>query len=112
MKKYLLKLSGMAALVLLLNSFVFAQDEKPEADKEKILKDKLDNIKDDNEIVIRRKGDKDIKVTVEIKGNEVYVNGKPVTEFEDADVVVKKMQMPFIINDGDEITTIAPRSPF
>jgi serine protease Do len=113
MKKYVLKLSGMAALLLLLNSFVFAQDEKAEAtDKEKILKDKLDNVRDDNEIVIRRKGDKDVKVTVEIKGNEVYVNGKPVTEFEDADVIIKKMKMPFIINDGDEMTTIAPRSPF
>jgi serine protease Do len=112
MKQYVLKLSGLAALVLLLNSFVLAQNEKPEADKGKILKEKLDKGKDGDEIVIRRKGKKDVKVTVEIKGDQIYVNGKPVTEFEDADVVVKKMKIPFFVYDGDEMTTIAPRSPF
>jgi len=108
MKKYLLKLSGLAAIALLLNSSVFAQDEKPEVTQDLVLKEK---IKGSDEIVIRRKGDKDVKVTVEIKGNEIYVNGKPVTEFEDSDIVVRKMQMPFF--DGDAVSVIgAPRSPF
>jgi serine protease Do len=111
MKKYLLKLSGLAAIVLLLNSSVFAQDEKPEVTQDQILREKRDRVNGSDEIVIRRKGDKDVKVTVEIKGNEVYVNGKPVTEFEDSDVVIRKMQMPFF--DGDNISIIgAPRSPF
>lgn len=97
MKKYVLKLSGLAALLLLLNSFAFAQDEKPEVTQDQILKDKMEKLNGGDEIVIKRKGDKDIKVTVEIKGNEVYVNGKPVTEFEDSDVVIRKMKMPFLI---------------
>lgn len=111
MKKYVLKLSGLAALLLLLNSFAFAQDEKPEVTQDQILKDKMEKLNGGDEIVIKRKGDKDIKVTIEIKGNEVYVNGKPVTEFEDSDVVIRKMKMPFF--DQDAISIIgAPRSPF
>jgi serine protease Do len=110
MKQYVLKLSGIAAIALLLSSSVFAQDQDDA--QEKVLNDKMktDKLNEGDQIIIKRKGDKDIKVTVEIKDNKVYVDGKPVTEFNNDDVIVKKMQMPFMVDDN--MTFIAPRSPF
>ena len=110
MKQYVLKLSGIAAIALLLSSSVFAQDQDDA--QAKVLNDKIktDRLNDGDEIVIKRKGDKDIKVTVEIKDNKVFVDGKPVTEFKNDDVIIKKMQVPFIVDDN--MTFIAPRSPF
>ncbi|HLY70100.1 MAG TPA: PDZ domain-containing protein [Puia sp.] len=109
MKQYVLRLSGIAAIALLLSSSVFAQDDDAQ---EKVLKDKIrtDKLNEGDEIVIKRKGDKDIKVTVEIKDNKIFVDGKPVTEFNDDNVIVRKMQAPFYSNDN--MTFIAPRSPF
>lgn len=43
-----------------------------------------------NEIVIRKKGNKDARITVEIKGEDILVNGKPLSEFDDSDVTVLK----------------------
>jgi serine protease Do len=110
MKQYVLKLSGAAAIALLLSSSLFAQDQDDA--QEKVLNDKMktDKLNEGDQIIIKRKGDKDIKVTVEIKDNKVYVDGKPVTEFNNDDVIVKKMQMPFMVDDN--MTFIAPRSPF
>ncbi|HEX4373029.1 MAG TPA: PDZ domain-containing protein [Puia sp.] len=110
MKQYVLKLSGIAAIALLLSSSLFAQVQDDAT--EKVLSDKIktDKLNDGDEIIIKRKGDKDIKVTVEIKDNKVFVDGKPVTEFNNDDVIVRKMQMPFIVED--DMTFIAPRSPF
>jgi serine protease Do len=109
MKQYLLKLSGLAAILLLLNPSVFAQDEKPQADNEKVLKDRAEGIYEKEKIVIEPKGGKDIKLTIEFKGDQVYINGKPVTEFENDDVRVKKIKS--LIED-DNMAMLAPSSPF
>jgi serine protease Do len=114
MKQYLLKISGLAALILLLHAPGFAQD-KNEDDNDT----SGDKLQDHDEIVIKQKGNKDAKVTVEIKGGKVYVNGKPVSEFDDENVSVKKKKVPvmdgqtfsFSSPDGPGAVTIAP-SPF
>jgi serine protease Do len=110
MKQYVLKFSGIAAIALLLSSSVFAQDQDDA--QEKVLNDKIktDKLNEGDEIVIKRKGDKDVKVTVEIKDNKVFVDGKPVTEFNNDDIIIRKMKIPFYGNDN--MTFIAPRSPF
>lgn len=51
--------------------------------------DKVKENKED-EIVIRKNGNKDTKVTVEMKGDDVLINGKPLSEFKDDDVTVMK----------------------
>lgn len=56
-------------------------------EKEKV-KDK--EKKDGEVITIIRKGDKSEKVVVEINGDKVTVNGKPVEEFEGDNVTVKR----------------------
>jgi serine protease Do len=56
---------------------VFAQEDKIKDNKQE-------------EIIIRKSGDKDSKVTIEMKGDDVLINGKPISEFKDDDVAVIK----------------------
>ena len=73
---------------------VNAQDEKIKENKE-------------DEIVIRKNGEKDVKVTVEMKGNDVLINGKPLSEFKDEDITVMKRKK--ITRRGNDFF-IGPRS--
>lgn len=54
--------------------------------------------KESQEIIIRKKGEKDVKVTVEIKGDVVTINGKPLSEFKDDEITINKRNI--IIRDG------------
>jgi len=101
MKQYLLKTPALAVLVLLLHVSVFAQDNNE--DEKDTSGDKL---RDYDEIVIKHKSDKDAKVTVEIRDGKVYVNGKPVSEFEDDNVSVRKKKVP--VMDGQSFTFTSP----
>ncbi|NOT91704.1 PDZ domain-containing protein [Ferruginibacter sp.] len=85
-----------------------AQDEKPEVKERKELKEKkeLKERKETQEIVIRKKGDKDTKITVEIKGDKVTINGKPISEFKDGDITINKRDIK--IWDGEHNFTFAP----
>lgn len=60
--------------------------EKAKKDKAAAEKDR----KETQEIIIRKKGDKDTKITVEIKGDKITVNGKPLSEFKEGDITVNK----------------------
>lgn len=102
MKKFILKISGLAAIILFLHVPAFSQD-KQDDEKDKV---KSAKINEDDEIIIKHKSDKDGKVTVEIKGGQVYVNGKPVDEYEDDAISVYKRR-------GDEaVIAFGRRSPF
>ena len=68
-------------------------------------KDKIKESKEE-EIVIRKNGDKDVKVTVEMKGDDVLINGKPLSEFKDDDVAV--VQRKRMIRRGNDVL-IRPR---
>ncbi len=69
---------------------IIAQDDKGDkGDKGK---------KETQEIIIRKKGDKDAKVTVEINGDKVTINGKPLSEFKDDEITINKRNI--IIRDG------------
>src|SRR5690606_9189837 len=66
------------------------------------------------EIVIKKKGDKDKKMTIVIEGDKVTVNGEPLAEFKDDDVVIRKRDL-FISPDGQDWGSRdfrAPRAPF
>lgn len=101
MKRYLLSATTIAAVSLLIGNASFAQDTKNKDVKEKS-KNKLDQY---DEIIIKKKGDKDDKVTIEIKNGEVMVNGKAIDEFEDANISVRKRKAAVIAYN-------APASPF
>ena len=61
-----------------------------------------DGKKETQEVIIRKKGDKDTKVTVEITGDKILINGKPLAEFNEDGVTINNRKM--IIRDGNKIT--------
>jgi serine protease Do len=79
MKRMNLILSAAAIATLLIAPVaIHAQDEKQ---KEKAEKEKTEK-KDVDQIIITRKGDSKEKVLVEITGDKVTINGKPVEDFK------------------------------
>lgn len=100
MKKNLLTAFAFAALPFCL----IAQDtlkekvEKKEKIEKKEKKEKAE--KETREIIIRQNGDKDIQLKVEIDGDNVTINGKPLSEFKDENVTINKRKMK--ITNGDK----------
>ncbi len=86
----------LAAAVFSVVNKSFAQDEKGSKDKKT----------ETNEIIIRKDGDKETKITVQIDGDNILVNGKPMVEFNADGVTIMKRKMmisegtPFLF-DGD-----------
>jgi len=86
-------ITGAFTLMVLGSSYsAMAQEPKEE------LKTKKE--KETQEIIIRKKGDKDIKVTVEVNGDNILINGKPLAEYKGDDVTVSKRKVHFLGN-GD-----------
>src|ERR1700735_2266862 len=86
MNQPLLKISGSVCLMFLLHTSGFAQEDvNTENDTDK------GNRYD--EIIIRHKGNKNAKVTVEIKDGQVLVDGKPVSDFEDSTISIHRRKM-------------------
>lgn len=61
--------------------------------------DTKDKKKETQEIIIRKKGDKDANITVQINGDNVLINGKPLSEFKDGEITINNRKMS--IHDGD-----------
>src|SRR5450756_1911841 len=91
-KQYLFKISGLAALTLLLFSPAFAQDAPQSEDKDS-LPGRPGKMEKYDEIIIRHKNDKDSKVTVEMKDGQVFINGKPAAEFSDSNISVNRKKV-------------------
>jgi serine protease Do len=111
MKKYFLKISGLAAIVVLISLSGFTQGDQ-DANNQKVKKDKLG---ENDEIIIKIKGGKDNKVVVETKDGQVWVNGKPISEVEDDHITIRRKNMNIIEDDGDAMELLEPampRSPF
>ncbi|MFI5132914.1 MAG: PDZ domain-containing protein [Chitinophagales bacterium] len=73
---------AVAAALLAPVSLLAQNEEKDKENKES--KDK----KGAEQIIITRKGDKNEKITVEINGDKVTVNGKPLEDYKDGDLTV------------------------
>jgi serine protease Do len=104
----LLKMAGLATLVLCLHTVGRAQDAATAApDADTIGPAKTHSM---DEIVIRHHGDKDAKVTIEIRNGEIFVNGKPASEYKDDNISISKRRFK-TLNDayGDgEAMTLTP----
>jgi serine protease Do len=83
----------------------FAQEEKAII-VEKDVAEKPSK-KQTQEIVIRSKGDKDKKITVEINGEKITINGKPIAEFKDDDITINKRNI--MVFDGKNRMMFEPR---
>ena len=75
-----------------------AQDDVEKNDK------KIKENKKSQEIVIRKKGDKDISLTIQITGDKVMINGKPLVEFNDENITINKRL--FHMFEGHEMATL------
>jgi serine protease Do len=100
MNQPLLKISGSVCLMFLLHTSGFAQEEaRTENDTDK--GGRYD------EIIIRHKGNKDAKVTVEIKDGQVLVDGKPVSDFEDSTISIHRRKTR-MSDDGENFSFSGP----
>lgn len=97
MKKIAIAILAFAALPLAIR----AQEEKKEVLIEKKSDGDKKKKKETQEIIIRKTGDKNIKLKVEMDGDYITVNGKPLSEFKDKDVTINKKKI--TISDGDKI---------
>ena len=98
-KNFITALAFVALPFCLLAQDVKKEKIEKEEKLEKKEKDKKDK-KQTREIIIRQKGDKDIQLKVEINGDNVTVNGKPLSEFKDSDVTINKRKM--MISEGGD----------
>lgn len=64
--------------------------------------------KETQEIIIRKKGDKDTKITVEVKGDKVTINGKPLSEFKDDEITINKRNITIRDGKGNLRYRVAP----
>jgi serine protease Do len=99
MKKYL----SLAWLVALCFS---AYTGRGQADK----KTKQGNNKGSEQIIIKNKDGKDTKLTIEVKDGDVLVNGKPLAEFKDDHITIRKGSDLLLELRTDPLTMTFPRS--
>jgi serine protease Do len=92
MKKFIYKATSMGIFYLAIGFKTFAQTPAapppppPAVNVKPVNPDKADQ----KEIIIRQKGDKDTKITVEIKNGELLINGKPADKFDDKDIIIER----------------------
>ena len=91
--------STLAVGCISLSFTATAQQEEKIEPKTIIEKPGKPGKKETQEIIIKSNGDKEIKLNVEIDGDNVIINGKPLVEFKDDGVTINKRKM--IIRDGN-----------
>lgn len=80
----------MAAVLMLATGVTFGQNKEKQKGQNKEQKEKDTKLDEYDEIVIRRKDDgKDQKLVVEILDDQVIINGKPIDEFVNEEVIVR-----------------------
>jgi serine protease Do len=105
MKKYFF---SAAAILVLTTSAAIAQQNQNNQDANTQKESNRNNKKlnEYDEVIIKRKNnDKDAKVTIEIKDDQVFVDGKPIDDFVDDEVSVR-------LRDVNRFNLVNPRSPF
>ncbi len=73
--------AGALAISVLFSTNAWSQKNESDDNKKK-------DDRKTKEIIIRQKGDKDKKMTIVVDGENITVNGKPLSEFHDGDVSI------------------------
>jgi serine protease Do len=94
MKKLFLPSAFLAAILFFTQLPAFSQSMTITDD---------DTTRANDEIVIRPKNDKDGKITIEIKDGKTFLNGKPLSSFEDDHFSVERRKS----GDGEAVTVFA-----
>jgi serine protease Do len=98
MTKYIVKTGSSLFLLALVTTISFAQDEARETH----------TTKSDDVIIIKPKVNVDTKLTIEIKGDVITINGKPMAEYKSDDVNISRRKQVMVedrrrMNDLDEL---------
>jgi serine protease Do len=103
MKKFIYRSVSIAAICVICSQYTMAQGPKDPPPPPP----KPDDMEKPEraEIIIHQKGDKDTKLTLEIKNGDYFINGKPLEKFDDENVVVEKRNL-------DDIVLDIPQSAF
>jgi serine protease Do len=108
MKKLIYKAVSMGALCVFFSQLMMAQPAVPPPAPPPPKPDNNEN-GDQTEIVIRQKGDKDAKLTLEIKNGDFFINGKPLEKFDDQNIIIEKRKF----DENSDLADLAySRSPF
>lgn len=108
--KKLLFITAILSFMVVFNT-ANAQDEKRKEERikeERIIELDKDKKKESQEIIIRKKGDKDTKITVEVNGDKVTINGKPLSEFKDDNITVNKRNITIWDNKNKKVFEMYP----
>ncbi len=98
MKKIII--AGFVTACIGLSFGVNAQETLPEKPPPPEKPEKIEN-KEQQEIVIRSNGKKDVTLKVEITGDKVLINGKPMMEFNSDGVTINSRKMIYRNKNGD-----------
>ena len=109
MKKYFLKAAGTFTVLALVTAGAFAQEDNKENNTKETTTRHSDDV-----IIIRPKVNVDTKLTIEIKGEDVKINGKPLSDYKNDEVSISRRNQLFIENgrlaELDDMN--APRTRF
>ena len=105
MKKILFHVASACILCLTFAHHIMAQAPVPPPPAD----ENAQTDKAQTEIVIKQKGDKDSKITLEIKDGNYFINGKPLDKFDDQNIVVERRD---IDEDVEGPGSFSRHSPF
>jgi serine protease Do len=105
MKKFIYHLVWIGAICITYVNQTMAQPTAPPPPPQPAPQAEISDKGDKTEIIIKQKGDKDTKLTLEIKNGDYFINGKPLEKFDDQNVIVEK-------RTSDENDIDFPRSAF
>lgn len=74
------------------------------ATAQEIEKEKKEEKKEVQEIIVRKKGEKDATVTIQFKDDKVIINGKPMVEFNDDNIVINNRKV--ITWNADKLSSL------
>jgi serine protease Do len=97
-------IASALAITLITSGQLFAQEDKKVIEERvttgRKAAGRVQKGSETEEIIIRKKGDKDINITVEIKGDKIMVNGKPLAEFREDGITINKRIMRILGNNN------------
>jgi len=104
MKSYFFKAAGTVAIFTLAAISGFAQEDSKESTN--------NARRSEDVIIIRPKATGDSKFTVEIKGDKVTINGKPLAEFKNADITVTHNRRSLQRHNAEELALNDQRAEY
>ncbi|MEO6406353.1 MAG: PDZ domain-containing protein [Ferruginibacter sp.] len=63
------------------------------------IEDKDKTNRESQEIIIRKKGSKDVNLNIQINGDKITINGKPIVEFKDDEITINNRKV--LVRDGN-----------